>query len=60
MLDRLVESCGPHADALGCADELARVRELAACTGAQRQVALAEEKLRLPGVVEQLADEFTA
>jgi glutamate---cysteine ligase / carboxylate-amine ligase len=60
MLDRLLESCGPHADALGCADELARVRELAAWTGAQRQVALAEEKLRLPGVVEQLADDFTA
>jgi carboxylate-amine ligase len=60
MLDRLVEACTPHAEALGCADELARVQGLAARTGAERQVELAEGEDRLPSLVEQMADDFTA
>jgi carboxylate-amine ligase len=60
ILDRLVDACGPHADALGCADELDRVRALAAQTGAERQVELAGEAGRLPGLVERLSDDFTA
>jgi carboxylate-amine ligase len=58
LLDHLIDSCRPHAQALGCSDELERVLDLAASTGADRQVALARETGRLPGLVEALADAF--
>jgi carboxylate-amine ligase len=58
MLDDLLRACESHADALGCGDELARVRDLAAKNGAQRQIELAEREGRLPGLVEMLADAF--
>jgi carboxylate-amine ligase len=58
LLTHLVEACRPHADALGCSDELERVLDLAASTGAERQVALAHEHGRLPGLIEVLADAF--
>jgi carboxylate-amine ligase len=58
LLAHLVEACRPHAQALGCSDELERVLDLAASTGAERQVALAHERGRLPGLIEVLADAF--
>jgi glutamate---cysteine ligase / carboxylate-amine ligase len=58
MLDDVLKACAPHAESLGCASELGRVRELAAKTGAERQLEVAEEGDRLPGLVEHLADQF--
>jgi carboxylate-amine ligase len=58
LLDHLVAACRPHAQELGCSDELERVLDLAASTGAERQVALAAETGRLPGLIEVLADAF--
>ena len=58
MLDDLLEACAPHAETLGCRDELERVRELAARTGADRQLGVAEDEARLPGLVEALSDAF--
>ncbi len=58
MLDRLLAACAPHAAALGCEHELALVETMADCTGAQRQLALARDEGRLPGLVEALADRF--
>jgi carboxylate-amine ligase len=60
LLDRLLDACAPHAEALGCTEELARVRELAEHPGADRQVELGDGEGRLPGLVERLADQFTA
>jgi glutamate---cysteine ligase / carboxylate-amine ligase len=40
-LEKLVEACRPHAEALGCARELSSLRLLAASTGAARQLAAA-------------------
>jgi glutamate---cysteine ligase / carboxylate-amine ligase len=59
MLEELVERCRPHAEVLGCGDELERVLELAAKTGAERQVELADDVHKLPGLIERLADAFT-
>jgi carboxylate-amine ligase len=58
LLTHLVQACRPHADALGCSDELERALDLAASTGAKRQVVIAREPGRLPGLVEVLADAF--
>ena len=60
LLEHLVNACRPHADALGCSRELERVLELAAKTGAERQLEIARNPARLPGLVEHLADEFSA
>jgi glutamate---cysteine ligase / carboxylate-amine ligase len=60
QLDELLEICAPHAEALGCAAELEGVRRLAARTGAQRQLELARDEARLPGLVAALADAFLA
>jgi glutamate---cysteine ligase / carboxylate-amine ligase len=59
-LEELLELCGPHAEALGCAAELDGVRRLAARTGADRQLELARDEGRLPGLVAALADAFLA
>jgi carboxylate-amine ligase len=59
MLDRLLEACRPHAEALGCTGYLDRVSNLAEHTGADRQKDLAGGDDRLPGLVEALADQFT-
>jgi carboxylate-amine ligase len=59
LVDRLLEACAPHAEALGCRDELAAVRTLAEAPGARRQLALARGTGRLPGLVGALAQEFT-
>jgi carboxylate-amine ligase len=60
QLEELLEVCGPHAEALGCAAELEGVRRLAARTGADRQLELARDEARLPGLVAALADAFLA
>jgi glutamate---cysteine ligase / carboxylate-amine ligase len=58
QLDRLLEACAPHAAELGCERELALVPALADRTGAKRQLELARDEGRLPGLVEALADRF--
>jgi hypothetical protein len=60
MLGRLLEACESHAQELGCAGELECVRELSERPGARRQLDLADGDDRLPGLVETLADAFTA
>ncbi|HEX2161943.1 MAG TPA: YbdK family carboxylate-amine ligase [Thermoleophilaceae bacterium] len=59
-LDRLLEASAPHAAALGCERELELVEAMARQTGAKRQLALARDEGRLPGLVEALADRFLA
>jgi glutamate---cysteine ligase / carboxylate-amine ligase len=58
QLEELLDICAPHAEALGCAAELDGVRRLAARTGADRQLELARDEARLPGLVAALADAF--
>ena len=60
MLDDLLRACLPHAEELGCADQLDCVRALADRPGARRQLEWAEGQDRLPGLVEHLADQFVA
>jgi carboxylate-amine ligase len=52
-LDTLVEECGPVAQALGCAGELARVAALADAPGAERQ-----REIGIDRVVETLSEQF--
>jgi carboxylate-amine ligase len=59
-LERLLRECEPHAAALGCADELATVRRLAARPGYERQRAAATRLGGLPGVLCALHDDFVA
>jgi carboxylate-amine ligase len=58
QLEELLEICAPHAEALGCTQELEGVRRLAARTGADRQLEIARSEQRLPGLVAALADAF--
>ncbi len=58
QLDRLLAACAPHAAVLGCEAELALVETMAERNGAKRQLALARDEGRLPGLVEALADQF--
>ncbi|HLM50344.1 MAG TPA: YbdK family carboxylate-amine ligase [Solirubrobacteraceae bacterium] len=60
QLERLVEAAMPHAEELGCAGALRGVEDLAERTGAQRQLEIARGPDRLPGLVRDLAGEFTA
>ncbi|HEX6116786.1 MAG TPA: hypothetical protein VFY99_06760, partial [Solirubrobacterales bacterium] len=60
IVSDLLDACAPHAGDLGCADELELVRELAETTGAQRQLDLARGSSRLQGLVEELAELFSA
>jgi carboxylate-amine ligase len=55
---RLLEACAPHARALGCVGELARVATMAEATGAERQIELARGPQRLAGLVEALAETY--
>jgi carboxylate-amine ligase len=57
-LEALLTECRPHAHALGCAEQLERVRDLAAATGADRQLAAANGGLE--HLVAVLADWFNA
>ncbi len=58
QLERLLEACAPHAAELGCEAELAPIQAMAEQTGARRQLALARDEGRLPGLIEALADRF--
>lgn len=58
LLDRLLEACAPHAEALGCVAELELVQGLANEPGAKRQLNLARGTGRLPGLVGALAQDF--
>jgi glutamate---cysteine ligase / carboxylate-amine ligase len=60
VLERLLRECEPHADRLGCAEELAALRELAAHPGDVRQRAIAARSAGLAGVVRALHDDFVA
>jgi glutamate---cysteine ligase / carboxylate-amine ligase len=60
LLAELLEVCGPHAEALGCASELTAVAEIAAEGGDTHQRHLAEHCGSLEALVEALADEFLA
>jgi carboxylate-amine ligase len=57
LIDELVERCRPHADALGCPDELDQVTRLARSGGAERQRALVEAA-GLDGLISALSDCF--
>ena len=59
-LERLLEECAPHAQTLGCAAELAAVRELAARPGYVRQRDAAALPEGLPGVLRALHGDFVA
>ena len=59
-LEELLEICAPHAEALGCVAELEGIRPLSARTGADRQLEIARDEARLPGLVAALADAFLA
>lgn len=58
LVAELLEAAAPHAAALGCDAELEPVAAMGQRTGAQRQLALAREEGRLPGLVCHLADSF--
>ena len=58
VLDGILEACRPHADRLGCRDELETAAELGRASGATRQLALAHERGGLTGLVEALAHQF--
>lgn len=60
ILDDLLEAAAPHAEALGCAAELARVPALAAATGAARQRGYEADAAGLDALVEALAAGFRA
>lgn len=59
LLANLLEACAPHAVALRCMDELARIPTMGAKTGAQRQLELARRGDRLKGLVAGLAEAFS-
>ena len=58
LLADLLVALRPHAEALGCEEELEGVRRIADQTGAQRQLALSRSLNSLPRVVAVLADDF--
>ena len=60
ILDSLLAKCRPHAVALGCADALDRVPQLAAATGADRQRTFVAPNECLDELVASLADRFLA
>jgi carboxylate-amine ligase len=60
LLDELMPALAPHADDLGCRDELEQLPRLAAQPPAKRQVEIARGPGKLPGLVEHLAQAFEA
>jgi carboxylate-amine ligase len=60
VLEQLLHECEPHADRLGCAEELAALRHLAAHPGDVRQRAIAARPGGLQGVAQALHGEFVA
>ena len=60
LVERAVEACRPHARALRCEAGLEDVIRLTEQPPAARQVAHARDPERLPGLVRELAEGFTA
>jgi carboxylate-amine ligase len=58
ILEELLPACRPHAEALGCADELALVPALLEAPGAEHQRAVAGEHDDQRALVAALADAF--
>jgi carboxylate-amine ligase len=58
LLTQLLEAAAPHAAALGCSDELARVQALVASPGAARQRAYSADHAGLVGMVASLSAAF--
>ncbi|HEX8714992.1 MAG TPA: hypothetical protein VF706_05425, partial [Solirubrobacteraceae bacterium] len=58
VLESMLELCLPHAEDLGCVEELQWTRNLAATPRAVRQVDLARGPDKLPGLVEALSALF--
>jgi carboxylate-amine ligase len=58
VLSNTLDACAPHADQLGCRDELEGARVLSRRPGTERQREWAREATGLAGVVATLADAF--
>ena len=58
LVEDVIDACRPHAQALGCVDELERVGEMAHHSGAQRQLQAARGPQRLHGLVRTLCEAF--
>jgi carboxylate-amine ligase len=58
VLDRVLEMCAPHAEDLGCTEELQWTRNLASTPRPVRQLDLARGPNKLPGLVEALSALF--
>jgi carboxylate-amine ligase len=58
VLDALLDQCVPHAEELGCVEELQWTRNLAATPRPKRQMDLALGPDKLPGLVEALSALF--
>jgi carboxylate-amine ligase len=58
VLDRVLELCAPHAEDLGCTEELQWTRNLASTPRPVRQLDLARGPNKLPGLVEALSALF--
>jgi carboxylate-amine ligase len=58
LLESVLGMCAPHAQDLGCLEELRWVRSLVASPRPARQVQLARGPAKLPGLVKALADLF--
>lgn len=59
IVEALLQRCDPHARALGCAEELSLVHELAALNGAHRQRQCLRTQGSMSGVLEMLAERFS-
>jgi glutamate---cysteine ligase / carboxylate-amine ligase len=58
VLSATLDACAPHADELGCREELESARALSDHPGAERQRAAARDAAGLAGLVGTLADAF--
>jgi carboxylate-amine ligase len=58
LVEDVIDACRPHAEALGCATELERVRRLAHHSGAHRQLDAARGPERLQGLIRTLSERF--
>jgi carboxylate-amine ligase len=58
VLERLLRMCAPHAEDLGCVEELQWTKNLAATPRPMRQLDLARGPNKLPGLVEALSALF--
>ncbi|HTZ87021.1 MAG TPA: YbdK family carboxylate-amine ligase [Solirubrobacteraceae bacterium] len=58
VLDAVLERCKPHAEDLGCVEQLELTRNLAATPRPKRQLDLARGPDKLPGLVEALSALF--